>query len=129
MDLVYQRCPDDAAKILSAEIATDGMGRKVELGLSEIATALIMKGAIYGTTMAIKGGVTEDFVSRVALGLSKQLGDDIHALCPVLSILCECSALMAGGRAVFSQSGLVEVFPPQQCEAWLKKYFDKKMED
>lgn len=129
MDLIYQRCPGDTAKVLSADIAVDGQGRKVELGINEIATALIMKGAIYGTTMAIKGGVTEDFVSRVALGLSKQLGDDIHALCPVLGILCECSALMAGGKAVFDKSGLVEVFPPQQCEAWLKKYFDKKIGD
>lgn len=129
LDLTYQRCPDDAAGVISAEVGVDGQGRKVEFGISEIATVLAMKGTIYGTTLAIKGGVTGDFVSRVALGLFKQMGDDIHALCPVLSILCECSALMSGGKAVFGQTGLVEIFPPQPCEEWLKKYFDKKMGD
>ncbi|KKM27662.1 hypothetical protein LCGC14_1572490 [marine sediment metagenome] len=131
MDLTYQRCPEDAAQVLSATLEIDlgPSGKKIELGIHEIASILMMKGMIYGTTLAIKGGVTEDFVSRVALGLSKQMGDDVHALCPVLGMLSECSALMGGGKAVLSKEGLIDVFPSQQCEEWLKKYFDKKLGD
>lgn len=129
MDLNYQRCPKDDAKIISADIGVSNSGKRVELGIAEIATALQIKGCIYATTLAIKGGVTEDFIARVALGLAQQMNGDIHALCPVIGMLCECSALMQGGTTAFDKYGLVNVFPSKQCPPWMRGYFDKQMED
>lgn len=125
MDLSYQRCPEDNAKVMSAEIALDG-GQVLHLGLPEIATGLQMKGCVYSTTLAIKGGVPGDFVARTAVGLSKQLGVDVHALCPVIGVMCECHALMLGGKVVVGEDGQISIFPGKACPAFLHGYFSNR---
>lgn len=129
MDLNYQRCPEDDARVISATIGITGSNDVAELGLAEIATSLQMKGSIYATTLAIKGGVPGDFLSRCAAGLASQMGSDIHALCPVIQVLCECFALMAGGKTVLDKDGQVCIYPSKQCPDWMRGYFNKKMED
>lgn len=128
MELNYQRCPEDNAKIISASIHMTHQNEQVVLGLAEIATSLQMKGSVYATTLAIKGGVPDDFLSRCAASLASQMGGDIHALCPVIQILCECFALMASGKAVLDKDGQVSIYPSKECPKWIRGYFDKKME-
>lgn len=125
MDLNYQRCPKDDAKIITATLGISHSGRVVELGLPEIATSLQMKGAVYATTLAIKGGVTQDFVSRVAAGLASQMGEDVHALCPVIGMLVEAFAMMMGGYTSLDKDGLVNVYPAKDCPPWMKAYFEQ----
>ena len=124
MELNYQRCPDDEMKVLSAELSTGVLGESVTLGVAELVTDVQMKGCIYGVTLAIKGGVEDDFVSKAALGLLSQMGGDIHALCPVIGILCECFALMTGGKVVLGKDGLVNIYPAKDCIPLLRGYFD-----
>lgn len=124
MELNYKRCPEDETKVLSAEFPAGVLGESVTLGIAEIVAALQMKGCIYATTLAIKSGVEDDFVSRTALGLSEQMGDDIHALCPVIGILCECFALMTGGKPVLGKDGQVNIYPAKDCPPLLRGYFD-----
>lgn len=123
MELNYQRCPEDDAGVMTADLAVSD-GGEVELGLSEIATTLQLKGSIYSTTMAIKGGVTDDFVDRVAAGLARQMDNDIHALCPVISILCKTFALLSGGRDVLGKDGLLNVYPSKECPPWMRGLFE-----
>ncbi len=123
MDLNYQRCPEDDARVLTANLAVSN-GQQTNIGLSEIATTLQLKGSIYSTTVAIKGGVTDDFIDRVATGLAKQMGEDIHALCPVINILCKAFALMSGGRAVLDEEGLLNVYPSKECPPWMRGLFE-----
>ncbi len=128
MELNYQRCPEDEAKILTADIIV-GQGKVVELGLPEIVTSLALKASIYSATLAIKNGVTEDFVSRVAVGLAHHMGGDIHALCPVMGMMMECFALMGGGHSTLDEEGLVDVFPRKECPPMLRGYFENRLED
>ncbi|KKN80404.1 hypothetical protein LCGC14_0329970 [marine sediment metagenome] len=123
MNLNYQRCPEDDARVLTASLAISG-GQQIDVGLGEIATTLQLKGSIYSATVVIKGGVTDDFIDRVATGLAKQMGEDIHALCPVISILCKAFALMAGGRAVLDKEGLLNVYPSKECPPWMRGLFE-----
>ena len=125
MDLNYRRCPEDQAKVMSTDVDV-GSGRIVTLGLAEIVTALAMKGALYTTTLAIKNGVPNDFVGRAAIGLRHQVGADDHVLCPVMDILCECFALLNGGKVVVDKEGLVDIFPARPCPTWLRGYFDQR---
>lgn len=125
MELNYLRCPQDDAKVITATLGISNSGTVIELGLPEIATAVQMKGLVYTTTLAIKGGVTQDFVSRVAGGLCSQMGEDVHALCPVISILVETCALMNGGYTALDQHGLVNVYPSKSCPGWMRGYFDQ----
>lgn len=125
MDLNYQRCPEDDAKVITATLGISNSGKVVELGLSEIASSLQMKAAIYTISLAIKGGVTEDYVSRVAAGLCTQMGEDVHALCPVIGVLVECFAMMNGGYTALDKHGLVNVYPSKDCPPWMKLYFEQ----
>jgi len=122
VELNYQRCPEDPARVIGASIEVPGLVEPVELGIAEITTCLHLKGSIYGVTLAVKNGVTNDFVSKVAAGLAQQMGDDIHALCPVIGILCECFALLQGGKAVVDDEGLIGVEPSKDCPAWMRGY-------
>lgn len=127
MELNYQRCPEDRANVIGASIEVPGPGKdSIELGISEIATCLQLKAAIYGMTLAIKNGVTDDFVSKVAAGLASQMGDDIHALCPVIGALCECFALLQGGKVVLDDEGLIGVEPSKDCPSWMQRYIDEE---
>lgn len=125
MDLNYLRCPEDKAKVITATLGISNSGRVVELGLAEIATSLQMKGLIYATTLAIKGGVTQDFISRVAAGLAGQMGDDVHALCPVIGVLVETFTMMNGGYTALDKDGLVNIYPSKDCPPWMKTYFEQ----
>lgn len=125
MDLNYQRCPEDDAKVITSTLGISNSGQVVELGIAEIATALQMKGLIYATTLAVKGGVTYDFVSRVAAGLASQMGEDTHALCPVIGILVESFTLMNGGYTALDKHGLVNVYPSKDSPPWMKAYFEQ----
>ena len=129
MDLNYQRCPEDDAKVLTATLGVSRGGQTVELGIAELATSVQMKGSAYATTLAIKSGVTYDFVSRVASSLSAQMGEDVHALCPVLGILVEAMALMTGGYSTLDDNGLVNVYPDKDCAPWMKEYFKQLAEE
>jgi len=129
MELNYDRCPEDDAKLILATIQMTSTGKHVTLGLAELATALCMKGSIYAATLAIKGGVENDFIGKCASGLASQMGGDIHALCPVIQILCECFALMSGGKVTTDKEGLVSVYPSRQCPKWMHEYFTQKVED
>ncbi len=129
MDLNYLRCPLDTTKIISSVSGLSTSGRLVEIGLPEIASALSLKGALYATTLAIKNGVADDFVSRVATSLATQMGTDVHALCPVIGILVECMAVMTGGKAALDEKGRMNVFPSKDCPAWMKGYFNQQLGD
>lgn len=124
MDLNYQRCPEDSTKVISATLPVGNGSQQIVLGMPEIATALQLKGALYSLTLAIKGGVTDDFVDRVAAGLARQMGDDIHALCPAIGILCKTLALMGGGKAVLGKDELLSVYPNKQCPPWMRGLFE-----
>ena len=127
MDLNYNRCPEDTARVIGATLEIGPKkGDNVEIGLSEIATCLALKGAIYSMTLAIKNGVTDDFVSKVAIGLAQQMGEDVHALCPVIGALCECFALMQGGKVVKDDEGLIGVEPGKDCPNWMQGYIDEE---
>lgn len=128
MDLTYQRCPKDDAKVITSTLGVSNSGQIVEIGIAEIATSVQLKGTIYATTLAIKGGVTSDFVSRVAASLASQMGDDVHALCPVIGILVEAFALMNGGYTVLDSYGSVNVYPPTDYPPWMKAYFEQLVE-
>lgn len=129
MDLTYQRCPEDDAKIITATLGMSNEGREIELGIAEIAASLSLKGAIYSMTLAIKGGVQSDFVSKVAAGLISQMGDDRHALCPILGVLIEAIALSSGGYSALDGNGLVNIYPSKDCPPWMKEYFKQLVEE
>jgi hypothetical protein len=123
VELTYERCPEDDARIISAEIGVSASGQAVELGVAEVSASLALKGAIYAVTLAIKSGVTEDFLSRTAAGMATQMGTDIHALCPVIRILCECFAVMSGGPTRLDDDGLLTILPPEGCPPWMEVFF------
>lgn len=129
MDFIYTRCPKDDAKIITANLGVSNNGRVVELGVAEIASSVALKGVIYTLTLAIKGGVAPDFVSKVAAGLSSQLGEDQHAICPVLGALIESAALMSGGYSVLDETSLVHIYPSKECPAWMREYFKQLAEE
>ena len=123
MELNYQRCPEDDSKMLTSSLEVSD-GQQIDIGLAEIATTLQIKGSIYSTTAVIKSGVTDDFIDRVAAGLAKQMGEDIHALCPAISIICKAFALMSGGRAVLDKEKLLNVYPSKECPPWMRGLFE-----
>ena len=127
-ELNYQRCPEDDGNLITCEIGRSRSGRVMELGNPEIGTSLILLGATYGVTMAVKSGVPNDYIARCAAGLALRLGEDLHALCPIISILVEASALMHGGKMAFDKEGLAEIFPSDECPEWMSGYFDQQME-
>ena len=128
-ELNYQRCPEDDGNIITCEIGRSQSGKAVCLGITEIASSLILHGATYGITMAVKTGVSNDFIARCAAGLTLRLDQDVHALCPIISVLIETSALMHGGKMAFDAEGQVEIFPSADCPAWMRGYMEQQMED
>ncbi len=129
MGLNYKRCPEDDEEVVLVELPVGVAGGSMALGIAEIATVLQVKGSIYATTLAIRSGVEDDFVSKVALALVHRMGDDIHALCPVIDILCECQALMTGGKVVLGKDGQVHIYPTKDCSPLLRGYFDGREQD
>lgn len=128
-ELNYQRCPEDDGNIITCEIGRSQAGKPVLLGIPEVATSLTLCGATYGVTLAVKTGVSDDFIARCAAGLALRLDNDVHALCPIISILIETSALMHGGKMAFDRTGQVAIFPTPDCPEWMKGYMNQQMED
>ena len=127
-ELNYQRCPEDDGNIITCMIGRSHSGKEVNLGIPEVATSLILCGATYGVTLAVKTGVSNDFIARCAAGLALRLDNDVHALCPIISILIETSALMHGGKMAFDPEGQVEIFPSSDCPVWMRGYMKQQME-
>ncbi len=98
-------------------------GQSVTIGLPEIASSVAMKSAACTVTLAMKGGVTNDFILRTALGVKNQLEPDLYALVPVMEIVCTTLALTCGAEVIVQDSGELKLVGIEECPGWLQQYF------
>lgn len=127
LELRYDRCDGDPIRLIMAEVGQTLDGTMVTVGIPEIASALALKSATYTITMAMKGGVTEDFNLRTALAFGGQIASDVHAIVPVMDILGYTLALFHGARVQYAGGDAtcptLKLINTEKCPDWLQWYF------
>lgn len=112
-ELSYDRCPNDDSKASSATIGYNPeTGKPIELSLNAVAACTALHAASLAITTAMKAGVEDDFLEKIALCLYPRLEEDPHAMCPIITINSMMSALhRQHARVLFTKDERVMIIP------------------
>jgi hypothetical protein len=113
-DIAYDRCPNDDFRAGSAQVGVNPKtGQSVELNINGVGAVVSIHAALLSLSMAMKAGYEEGFLEKVALVLAGKLECDPHALCPLLTTLSMCLALVSkAGEITFNEEGHITIVFP-----------------
>ncbi len=109
--LNYNRCREDDVKACTAIIGKDPeTGQLIELNIHGMAAAIAVHSAVLAVSAAIKTGVEEGFLERMALALIPRLEADPHLLCPMVRLFSKLLMLATNNASIeFGDEGEVKI--------------------